>query len=134
MRSWALVILILLLLGPSISAETEEGSICIATVPAKATLTAGTPDLFCESENLSLRIDSQEAMPWPIKESVLITGLDVTTRHRVVVFCGGKPQQSFFFRFSQFKTKKLCLFVNGFYKTVQLWDSKQSPWCKCKQD
>jgi hypothetical protein len=80
-----------------------------------------------------MKIDSQQPMAWPIKENVKIEALDVTVTHRVVVFCDGKPQQSFKFRFSEFKTSELCLFINDMYKTAQLWDSKGAPWCKCKK-
>jgi hypothetical protein len=50
----------------------------------------------------------------------------------VVVLCNHKPLQSFAFLFSEFKTKELCLFLNDLYRTVQLWESKSAPWCKCK--
>ena len=89
------------------------------------------PGLYCDSEKVSLKIDTQ-TVPSPIRESVKIARLDLTTRHRVVVFCDGKPQQSFSFRFSEFKTSELCLFLNDLYKTAQLWEAKRCPWCKCK--
>ena len=58
---------------------------------------------------------------WPTKESVKIDGLAIPGGHRVVVLCGGKPQQSFWFRFSESETPELCLFLNDLYKTAQLW-------------
>jgi hypothetical protein len=88
--------------------------------------------MVCQTWNLLVKIDDMKAVSWPRNESVKIDGLDVTRRHRVTIFCDGKPQQSFGFRFSEFKTRKLCLFLNDLYKTVQLWEDKQSPWCKCK--
>jgi hypothetical protein len=62
----------------------------------------------------------------------MVDGLDISARHRVVVYCDKKPQQSFSFRFSEFKAKRLCLFLNDLYETVQLWEPSQAPWCKCK--
>ena len=44
-----------------------------------------------------------------------------------MVLCNGKPQQSFRFRFSEFKTKELCLFINDLYQTAQLWEARKSP-------
>jgi hypothetical protein len=121
--------------------QSESGSVCIAPVLEKPIL-GSAPGLFCESENLSLRIDTQQAVPLPlisehhgeyqIGKSVKIDALDTATRHRVVVYCDGKPQQSFTLRFSDFKTKQLCLFINDLYKTAQLWEAKRCPWCKCK--
>jgi len=90
------------------------------------------PGLSCDSASLSVKIDALQTIAWPIKKSVKIESLDVTAPHRVVVFCSGKPQQSFKFRFSDFNSRELCLFINDLYKTVQLWESKGTPWCKCK--
>jgi hypothetical protein len=115
----------------TVSAESQSGSVCIAPV-LKKSIQASAPGLFCESEILSLKIDTRQAMPWPILNCIRIGALDTTARHRVVVFCGDKPQQSFTFRFSKFKTGELCLFLNDLYKTAQMWDAKRCPWCKCK--
>ncbi len=90
------------------------------------------PGLICASEKLSFNIDSLPRRTWPIKESVKLDGLDLSVNHRVVIFCGDKAQQSFKFRYSEFRTTRLCLFINDLYKTAQLWEDKRSPWCKCK--
>jgi len=113
------------------SLGSESTSVCIAPV-LEVPDGRSAPGLFCESANLSLRIDRQQPLPWPISKSVKVETLDPVARHRVVVFCNGKPQQSFTFRFSEFKTGQLCLFLNDLYKTVQLSDAKGCPWCKCK--
>jgi hypothetical protein len=109
----------------------EPASVCVAPVPEKADRFSA-PGFFCDPKSLTLRIDKQEPMPWPIKGSLKIDAVDASASHRVVVYCGGKPQQSFRFRFSEFKTKDLCLFLNDLYKTVQLAEAEQCPWCKCK--
>ena len=123
------------------AAESETGSVCLAPVFEKPD-GRSAPGLFCESAGLSLKIDTQESIPFPliseqhgatqVGKSLKIDSLDTSTRHRVVVYCNGKPQQSFSFRFSDFTTKHLCLFINDLYKTAQLWESKRCPWCKCK--
>jgi len=122
------------------TAEPESGSVCVAPVPEKPDKRSA-PGLFCESEKLSFKIDTQPAASFPfiseqrgtyrIGKRLRVDGLDTAARHRVVVYCNGKPQQSFTFRFSEFKTRQLCLFLNSLYKTAQLWDAKQCPWCKC---
>jgi hypothetical protein len=123
------------------TAEPESGSLCVAPVLEKPD-GRSAPGLFCEPEKLSFKIDLQPAASFQliseqhgkyrIGKSLRIDGLDTATRHRVVIYCNGKPQQSFAFRFSDFKTKQLCLFLNDLYKTAQLWEAKQCPWCKCK--
>ena len=128
MRTTPIAVLMAVLTGSAFSGES--GSVCIAPVPEKPELRSA-PGLFCNSENLSLKIDAK-AMPWPIGESVRIDALDTAVRHRVVVSCDGKPQQTVVFRFSEFKAAELCLFLNDLYKTVQLQEVKRSPWCRCK--
>jgi hypothetical protein len=85
---------------------------------------------------MSFRIDSGKPQAWPVENqtSAQIDGLDLAAAHRVVIYCRNKPQQSFRFRFSEFKGTHLCLFINDMYKTAQLWDPLQgaAPWCKCK--
>jgi len=120
LRPTAIALLTAPLVCPAFSAESEHGSVCVAPVPPEPPSTAATEELFCHSGNLSLKIDKQQVIPWPHKESLRIEALDLTQRHRVVVLCDGKPQQSFGFRFSEFKTKRLCLFINDLYQTVQL--------------
>jgi hypothetical protein len=110
------------------AAESETGSVCIAPVFEKPD-GMSAPGLFCESAKLSLKIDTQQAVPFPliseqhgtyqVGKSLKTDGMDTSTRHRVVVYCNGKPQQSFTFRFSDFKTSQLCLFLNDLYKTAQ---------------
>jgi hypothetical protein len=122
------------LLPTNAFAENETGSVCIAPMlweSQTGNFRLSAPGLYCESAQISLKIDEQ-VIPSPIKESVKLTGLDLSSRHRVIVFCDHKPQQSFTFRFSDFKMKQLCLFLNGFYLTAQLWEAKRAPWCKCK--
>ena len=132
MRIGVIILLALILLHPAPAAEIGIGSICISPIPEKPT-DFSAPGLLCESAKLSVKLDAQQPMAWPIKENVKMDALDLAAIHRVVVYCDGKPQQSFKFRFSEYKTKELCLFINDMYKTVQLWESKESPWCKCRK-
>jgi hypothetical protein len=125
LRPTAFLPVIAFLLCTAFSAESEKGSVCVAPLPVEPPSTAATPELFCHSGNLSLKIDKQQVVSWPRQESLKIESLDLTQRHRVTILCDGKPQQSFGFRFSDFKSKQLCLFINDLYQTAQLWESKQ---------
>jgi hypothetical protein len=106
-----------LLLCPASFSQSDQGSICVAPISKDWPATAGTGELICSSNNFSLKLDAQKAFSWPTKESIKIEGLDIRARHRIVFYCDGKPQQSFGFRFSEFKTRELCLFLNDLYKT-----------------
>jgi len=130
MRAKSIALLGVLLLGAGNSAESESGTVCVAPHPEGPT--RDRKGSLCASGQLSLKIDDQQAAPWPVKESLKIGGLDLAVSHLVVIACAGKAQQSFKFRFSEFRSKKLCLFVDDFYRNAQLWEDKQSPWCKCK--
>ena len=89
------------------------------------------PGLYCDAGAVSVKIDAS-TIPAPIKESVKVADLDLAPQHRIVVSCGGKPQQSFTRRFSRYQTNDLCFFLNDLYKTAQLWENKACPWCKCR--
>ncbi len=101
-RRWV-ALLVAILVTSAFSAESESGSVCVAPVPEKPDkLFSPDAGIVCKPEKLSLRIDTQPAVSWPLNKSVKINALDSTTRHRVVILCDGKPQQSFTFWFSPF--------------------------------
>jgi hypothetical protein len=125
-----MIFLIIASIDPSCFAESGPGSVCVAPALFDPK-NASTPGLYCKAEKFSLKVDGQ-VMTWPTKESIQLAVLDLNARHRVVVLCDHKPQQSFTFRFSEYKTEHLCLFLNDLYRTVQLSEAKRAPWCKCK--
>ena len=124
----------MLLARPAFPLQEATGSICVAPVPepVDGRRGAGPQTVVCDAEKYSLKIDSGKPISWPAKESVKIDGFDLAARHRVVVLCNNKPAQTFTFRFSEYREKKLCLFLNDLYWTVQLWPDKRCPWCKCE--
>jgi hypothetical protein len=131
------IFLIIVIVNPAFSLQEESRSICVAPLPkpiqgADGSIMGGDPSLTCRSQKYGLKIDQQRVVPWPVNESVSITTVSPIGRHRVVVLCDNKALQSFTFRFSDYKGKKLCLFLNDLYWTVQLWPAKGAPWCKCK--
>jgi hypothetical protein len=79
------------------------------------------------------KIDARDVTPWPRAERLKIEGLDLKASHRVRVFCDAKPHQTFTFRLSTFHLNELCLFINDFYQTAQLWRPAEARWCKCKE-
>ena len=119
MRSTGIALLIVFLLCPAFADESENGSLCVTPAPAQPD-PRSAPGLACLSGKLSLKIDTRQAVPWPHKECVKIEGLDLKQRHRVTILCDGKHEQSFSFRFSEFKSKQPCLFITDLYKTAQL--------------
>ena len=124
-------ILLIAIPCPALSADTPKGSVCISPVPEKP-IPMSAPGLNCASGKLSFRIDAIPETPWPVRESIKIGDLDLGGRHRVTIMCDSKPQQSFRFRYSEYEKTKLRLFINDLYKTAQLWEDKDSPWCKCR--
>src|SRR6516225_6891945 len=97
-RSAAIFALSLSLCSISL-AQSQSGSICVAPLSKDWPETAGTLGLSCSPNKLSVKIDSQKTVVWPTGKSVLVEGLDLRARHRVVVYCGEKAQQSFQFSF-----------------------------------
>jgi len=114
---------------PAFASEEAPGSICVVPLPqpVNGLRGAGPETVVCAADKYSVKIDSRKPMPWLVKGSVKITDLNLVSRHRVVVLCGGKPRQSFTFQFSDFKNNKdhkLSVFLNDLYWTVQLWPDK----------
>ena len=64
-------------------------------------------------ETLMFRIDNGKKEPWPRKTCFKIEGLSLGEKHLVVVYSGGKPIQSFRFRFTDYKETELCLVFDG---------------------
>ncbi len=118
------------LIGSSQSAQPDDASLCVAP-SSDDPVERCTPGL-CAAGKISFKVDDEPVLPWPNAKSIKIGDLDAVARHRVVIYRAGKPQQSFRFRFSEFKENKACLFLNDLYWTAQLWDPKRAPWCKCK--
>jgi hypothetical protein len=125
------VLLLGILVCPALASDTH-GTVCVAPIPPGGPRAVDSPEHVCRSGKLSYRIDSRPAIGWPHRASFELEDIDITHRHRVIVFCDGKPQQSFSFSFDSYKSTDLCLFINDLYQTAQLWERKQSPWCKCK--
>jgi hypothetical protein len=105
-------------------------SLCVA--PNRAEPPQRCAPGLCGSGELSLKVDNRPVVHWPKKECIEIAGLDGRKRHKIIIYRAGRAQQSFGFRFSEYKSKKPCLFLNDLYWTAQLWESNDAPWCKCK--
>jgi hypothetical protein len=121
------VLLFLLLAFPVLLAQPEQGTVCVAPNPA------GRPTrflVFYNPDTLTIKVDKRQPIPWPHKEGVRINALDVNERHLIVVTSDGKPIQSFWFRFAEYKTNHLCVQFDGF--PASLDEEKTVPWCKCK--
>lgn len=129
MRDFWAVVIVAVLAGLACTPLLAE-SLCVAPNSAKPPQRCA-PGL-CGSGELSLKVDDRPIVQWPKKKCVEITGLDAGKRHKVIIYRAGKAQQSFGFRFSDYKSKKPCLFLNNLYWTAQLWESKNAPWCKCR--
>jgi len=80
---------------------------------------------------LTVRIDKGEPVRWPHKSPVRIKNLSLNERHLVVLTSDGKRIQSLWFRFSDYKDVKLCIYFDG-YQGVQLGDNHSALWCQCK--
>ena len=122
----AVVVLIGLVSVLSTSAVPTTGMLCvIPDPPGCCTLVTVPFDLT----TLMFRIDNGEKTPWPQKTGFKIEGLSLGEKHLVVVYSGGKPIQSFRFRFTKYKETELCLLFDG-YGGPDLRSMSKS--CGCK--
>jgi hypothetical protein len=120
---------IVLLVCPALVAQSGRGTLYVRPNSSEPPPRV-SPGQFYNPATLTLKIDKRPPIPWPHKESVKIDDLDVKERHLVVLTSDGRNVQSFWFRFSDYKTTDLCIGFDG-YQGVQLHE-KNSPLCKCQ--
>jgi hypothetical protein len=129
-KSIVSALLIVPAMCPMLSAQPQRGTICVAPNSSKPP-TRISPGGDYDPATLSVKVDNGRLLLWPHKESVIIGNLDLNRRHLVVLASDGKRIQSFWFRFSEYKSNDLCVSFDG-YQGVQLQERKYSQWCKCK--
>jgi len=114
-------------------ADPEFGTVCVASRAATPFRGQVIPPVGeVSSGGLQVKIDKRPAMAWPQRESLKIDGLDLKERHVLaIVDAHGKPVESLWFRFSTYKSARLCLSYDG-YQGIGLDDDAHCPWCKCK--
>jgi hypothetical protein len=108
----------------------ELGSICVLPNSPDPPMRL-SPGGEYNPATLTLRIDKREPIRWPHKQAVKIENLTLNDRHVIVLTSDGERIQSFWFRFSDFKYTKLCVYFDG-YQGVQLADRHSALWCKCR--
>ena len=107
-------------------AEPKTGMLCvIPNPPGCCTLVTVPFDL----KTLMFRIDKGNKTPWPQKMGFKVEGLSLGEKHLVVVYSGGKPIQSFRFRFTDYNETELCLLFDGYGEPDLRHMSKL---CHCK--
>ncbi len=115
-----------------------NGTICVARVSeptsgekSLANATGSNPE-----PDYSVQVDRGELVGVPRsakgdKRGVLMEGLDVGSRHLIVIRHKGRVVESFYFRYPNDEPKQ-CLFLNELYLTWQMWPMEKAPWCKCQ--
>ena len=105
------VVLFGLLSSPPTSAEPQSGILCVVPDPPGCCALVTVP---FDLKTLMFRIDNGKKTSWPQKTGFKIEGLSLAEKHLVVVYSGGKPIQSFRFRFTDYKETELCLLFDGY--------------------
>jgi len=122
----AVVVLVGLLSALPTPAEPKTGMLCVIPDPPGCCTRVTIP---FDLKTLMFRIDNGKKTPWPQKMGLRIEGLSLRETHLVVVYSGGKPLQSFRFRFSDYKETELCLLFDG-YGGPDLRQMRK--WCGCE--
>lgn len=114
--------------------ERESGTLCLAPLRnAPIAIYPAGRSPFCRvTGKAEVKIDNRQPLDWPNHKELKIGGLNLSGRHRVVIVCGGKPVQTFRFRFSQKDNKRVCLLINDFYGWAQFFEPKAALGCPCK--
>ena len=127
--------ILLTLFWVQFSSAQSTGSVCVASRaddPFRGQVIP--PSGPVGSHGLKVQLDKASATPWPQRQSLKVGDLDLAERHLLAVLdANGKPVESLWFRFSDFKSNDLCMSYDE-YQGVQLTeDTRHTPWCKCKQ-
>ena len=131
---WSVGALLILFLARTGTAP-EYGTVCIASraddpfrgqiIPPRGEVSSG---------GLRVRIDREPPAEWPQRRSLEIGALDLKDRHLLAVLdVHGKPVESMWFRFSDFKTVHLCMAYDGYQGIGLQDDGRRTPWCRCKE-
>jgi hypothetical protein len=105
----AVLVLMGLLSGLPTFAEPKTGMLCVIPDPPGCCALVTVP---FDLKTLMFRIDKGNKTPWPQKIGFKVEGLSLGEKHLVVVYSGGKPIQSFRFRFTN--ETELCLLFDGY--------------------
>jgi hypothetical protein len=130
-------LLLSLLLGLTIHAQSKGtvGSICIAPLdrPTSGEKSLANPAGGNPISTYSIQVGKMSPVVASNDRPVRISSIATGRKHLVKIVGDGKVVESFWFSFSQFKAKDLCLFFNSLYQTWSLWDGKEGrAICKCK--
>jgi hypothetical protein len=129
-------LIILPLLGVAVHAQSKHaGSICIASPdrPTSGEKSLANPAGGNPISTYSIQIDKMSPVVASNERPVRISSIATDRKHLVKFIGDGKTVLSFWFNFSTFKTRDLCLFFNSLYETWSLWDGKEGhAICRCK--
>ena len=133
--SVGLILLLSLGLTVRCQSQTSAGSICIAPPdrPTTGEKSLANPAAGNPISTYSIQVDKMSPLATSNDGPVRISSIARGRKHLVKIMGDGKVVQSFWFNFSKFKTKDLCLFFNSLYETWSLWDGKEGgAICRCK--
>ena len=133
---FSLGLIIMLSFGWTVQAQsTAAGSICIAPPdkPTSGEKNLANPAGGNSISTYSIQVDKMAPVVASHDRPVPISSIATDRKHLVKIIGDGKVIQSFWFNFSRFKTRDLCLFFNSLYETWSLWDGKEGrAICRCK--
>ncbi len=120
--------------GPD-QAQASTGSVCIARLlPPDPHLLPVLPPTSKPDASSSVKIDDRPRQVLSDHSASLVPDLAIDKKHLVRIFAGDKQIESFWFRFSQFQSRRLCLIKDNFYGTWRLWEAKDhGADCRCPE-
>jgi len=110
------------------AAEAGSGTVCLASVPRPNSeeITLGNPEGGNRVFDFSVQIDNRPIQAISYAKGVRLTGLDLKRRHLIKIRNQGALIQSFFFRFTEYKSDDLCLWFKALYETWSLWSAEHA--------
>jgi hypothetical protein len=123
MTIFAAVSLLLLAAGDAAGSSRDVGTVCVASLPARARETdhdfPGGKAARELKYRFTVQFDSLKPVVVPSEKGTQIE-LPLKTKHRVIIRDDGKPIESFWFAFENRGGRHLCLSYTPWYQTWSL--------------
>lgn len=116
---------------------SQQGTVCLGQLPKKflqPNEVGGNEYVeFDPAMTYFLQIDGLDRIAFSTDEPQTYPALDLSSRHLAKVYENDKLLQSFWFSFDSLNSEKLCLWLNTWYWTWNMWSASDGgKKCACQ--
>jgi len=112
----------------------QNGLVCIAPIPkpTPGKRSLANPTGGSRNYEYSVQIDNGQILSLPYETNMTYPRLNLKRSHLIVIRDKNHIVESFWFRFEEYHTGRLCLWYKPLYDSWSLWDLSDSQHlCEC---